>query len=175
MRVAKRIKLAVAAGLLVALVGAKLVRGNGGPFVVKYPGGDPAAKGVLARLDPSLRPARETKLRVVKEDLGISFTQEAFRRPADTMPLVTVSAAYTIENPTNEEVQVDFGFPILRGIYISPLSMTPLPDVQVTVDGKYLKADVISNSAIYGIIRQQAGVQSKRALPPMATWQNASP
>ena len=31
--------------------------GNGGPFVIKYPNGDPAAKGVLARLDPSRRAA----------------------------------------------------------------------------------------------------------------------
>ena len=59
------------------LLGGSLLRANGGPFVVKYPSGDPAAKGVLARLDPSLLPARETRLRVLKEDLKINFGVKA--------------------------------------------------------------------------------------------------
>jgi hypothetical protein len=70
--------------------------------------------------------------------------------------VVAVSAAYTIENPTREDVQVDFGFPILRGIYMSPWSMMPSPDVRVTIDEGPLRATIISNSLIYGIIRSRA-------------------
>jgi len=147
-----------AIGVLVVVVGAATAWGNGGPFVVKYPSGDPAAKGILARLDPSLRPARETRLRVVKEDLTIVFRPGPYPFGADkaTPPLADVTAAYTIANPTEDEVQVDFGFPILRGIYTSPLSMVPRPAVTVTVDGKRAETTIISNSVIYGIIRQQA-------------------
>lgn len=131
---------------------------NGGPFVLKYPNGDPAAKGVLARLDPDLKPARENRLRVIKEDLKVTFANEQLsaKRNADGPPLARVSAEYTIENPTGQEIQVDFGFPILRGIYISPFSMMPRPDVQVNLDKKRIKSTIISNSAIYGIIRQRA-------------------
>jgi hypothetical protein len=156
-------------------------RGNGGPFIVKYPGGDPAAKGVLARLDPSLLPARETRLRVVKEDLQMTFApHDGILRRKSVPPLVTVSAEYTIENPTGQQVTADFGFPILRGIYISPRSMVPRPDVWVTVRSASAPGDsaaasqsperpetlaakqgrpqatLISNSAIYGIIRARA-------------------
>jgi hypothetical protein len=155
--------------------------GNGGPFVVKYPGGDPAAKGVLARLDPSLMPGRETRLRVLEENLAITFQpHDGLIRPkASAPPLVTVSAEYTIENPTDQAVPADFGFPILRGIYINPLSMAPRPDVRVTVrpaqmaagtqlglavpqrgnptaQQQAVQATIISNSAIYGIIRARA-------------------
>ena len=59
----------------------QIVLANGGPFVIKYPDGDPAAKGVLARLDPTLKPARETRLKVVKEDLMISFRPTARPKP----------------------------------------------------------------------------------------------
>lgn len=128
---------------------------NGGPFVVKYPGGDPAAKGVLARLDPDLRPAREIRLQVVKEDLKVTFGKDHRNNPVHP-PLVRVSAEYTIENPTNEEVEVDFGFPILRGIYIDPRSMLLRPAVEVRLNRMPIKCTVISNSAIYGIIRQRA-------------------
>ncbi len=138
-------------------------RGNGGPFVIQYPEGDPSAKGVLGRLDPSLKPARETRLRVIREDLRVSFTPSQpwaalmIDRPVRTAtPLAHVEAEYTIENPTAEDIQVDFGFPILRGIYISPLSMAPAPSVQVQLDGQGVRCTVISNSVIYGIIRQQA-------------------
>jgi hypothetical protein len=160
---------------------------NGGPFVVNYPGGDPAAKGVLARLDPDLKPRRETRLRVVKEDLVVSFGDEtpAFR---GRRPFARVSAAYTIENPTDAEIQVDFGFPILRGLYISPFAMMPTPHVQVsvaTVAGPPASSsvtgdtvvgpggqrytiqkspDIISNSAIYGIIRQRAREEVERGI-----------
>jgi hypothetical protein len=151
-------------GLIVAalavLWSSAAVLANGGPFVVKYPGGDPAAKGVFARLDPSLMAARESRLRVVKEDLTVTFDRsapmDAFVGGDGLSPVVHVSAAYTIQNPTSGDVEVDFGFPILRGIYVSPYSMLPRPDVQVTHDGKGVQTQVISNSAIYGMIRQQA-------------------
>ena len=55
-----------------------LALGNGGPFMIKYPNGDPAAKGVLARLDPDLKPTRESRLRVVKEDLKVTFGRDRF-------------------------------------------------------------------------------------------------
>jgi hypothetical protein len=146
-----------AAFLLVTFLAAQAAWGNGGPFVVKHPNGDPAAKGVLARLDPSLKPAEESRLRVVKEDLTIRFSpdpswrREQYRLP----PFAEVTAAYTIENPTDQEVLMDFGFPILRGIYLR-FGMVPYPDVGVQIDKEHVYATVISNSAIYGIIRQNA-------------------
>ena len=88
-------------GVLAAGLAAGIAFGNGGPFVVKYPGGDPAAKGVLARLDPSLKPQTETRLRVVKEDLTICFETDrlsglgarADGAQPETPPLVAVRAA----------------------------------------------------------------------------------
>lgn len=165
--------------VLLALAAGGLRSGapNGGPFVVKYPNGDPAAKGVLARLDPDLKPMRETRLRVIEEDLTIDYTVEPLpilnNKDVSLPPLVEVTAAYTIENPTSEDIAVDFGFPILRGIYIPPMSMMPAPDVIVTLTDKKtatlpppanrpddylgrLQHTVISNSAIYGIIRERA-------------------
>ncbi len=203
------------AALAVTLFGGFLagshVLANGGPFLIKYPNGDPAARGVPARLDPSLKPTREERLRVVKEDLTIRFTVDpmyaeraaaAPAAPAPTRkvvspseapvtpaksappakgagpsespgtprpavrtvddsnpappPLAVVTAAYTIENPTDKAIEVDFGFPILRGIYMSPYSMMPAPDVRVTLDKNYIHPEIISNSQIYGLIRQQA-------------------
>ena len=144
-----------AAGFFAVLGAVAAAYGNAGPFRVEYPNGDPAAKGVLARLDSSLRPTREARLRVVKEDLDVNFAFDRFAR-RDSTPLAAVTATYTIENPTAEEVQVDFGFPILRGLYLNPYSMRLSPDVQVDLDGQRLSVDVISNSVIYGIIRQQA-------------------
>ena len=138
------------------LAAADAARANGGPFVVRYPEGDPAAKGVLARLDPSLKPARESRLRVVEERLTIAFQQDPFLRQNTLPPLADVTAAYTIENPTDEQIEVDFGFPILRGIYTHPMSMIPRPAVTVSVDGQGVAATVISNSVIYGVIREQA-------------------
>ena len=156
----------VAACLLGALSTAQLALGNGGPFVVKYPSGDPAAKGVLARLDPTLKPAQETRLRVVKEDLTIRFVpeQQHPESPQKLPPLADVTAAYTIENPTDNEVQVDFGFPILRGIYLKS-GMVPYPDVRVQVDRKAVYPTVISNSRIYGIIRSSAVGTIEHASP----------
>ena len=47
--------------LTLSIVTAGAIFANGGPFVLKYPNGDPAAKGVLARLDPDLKPGRENR------------------------------------------------------------------------------------------------------------------
>ena len=148
--------------LTLCLLAESLAVGNGGPFVIKYPNGDPAAKGVLARLDPDLKPARETRLRVIKEDLKVTFGRAG--KSVDGPPLAHVLAEYTIENPTNEEVEVDFGFPILRGIYVDPLSMMRRPNVNVRLDKKAIKSTIISNSAIYGIIRQRAREVIEKAI-----------
>ena len=132
---------------------------NGGPFTLKYPSGDPAAKGVLARLHPDLKPQRETRLRVVKEDLGITFTKDrGLGGPDASVPLALVSAEYTIENPTDTDIEIDFGFPILRGIYVNPMNMLPIPDVEVRLNGERLpvRPTIIGNSGIYGMIRQRA-------------------
>jgi hypothetical protein len=140
--------------LLIGLAGSPEATGNGGPFVVKYPGGDPAAKGVLARLDPSLKPGKETRLRVVEEELGVTFGREAFSGAHGT-PLAEVSAVYTIENPTGEEIKADFGFPILRGIYlIGGMSNTVV--VEITADKEAVKPILISNSVLFGMIRHSA-------------------
>lgn len=150
-------RVAVAIRVAVVLVAgcAACVLANGGPFVINYPGGDPAAKGVLARLDPNLKPRRETTLRVMEENLKIVFERQPFANETRP-PIAHVVAEYTIENPTSKSVEVDFGFPILRGIHIDPFSMMPGPDVRVRLGDQPLKSTIISNSAIYGIIRQRA-------------------
>jgi hypothetical protein len=147
---------AVALGVVVlcVLMGS-LVFANGGPFVIKYPDGDPAARGILARLDADLKPGRETRLRVIKEDLKLTFGKD-YRKDKPGPPLVRVAAEYTIENPTNSDIEVDFGFPILRGVYMNPRSMLLTPDVSVHLGKTPVKCTIISNSAIYGIIRQRA-------------------
>jgi len=155
---------------------------NGGPFVIKYPGGDPAAKGVLARIDPDLKPGREERLRVVKEDLKVLFMRDpsprfrpvaaAGRESSAPMPslleqqppLALVSAIYTIENPTDEAIEVEFGFPILRGIYMHPWSMMPTADAQVKLDTEQIRPDLISNSMLYGLIRQRSQAVIDKAL-----------
>jgi len=162
-------KFANAATVMLAAISA---HANGGPFVIKYPGGDPAAKGVLARLDPSLQPAREEQLKVIKEELTIAFGGEhRFPRltgQSNNPALVNVQARYDIANPTDETIVMDFGFPILRGVYMNPWSMMPTPDVRVTVkaDGPETNAPVkiISNSAIYGLIRSRARERIEAAL-----------
>lgn len=147
------------------------VLANGGPFIIKYPGGDPAAKGVLARLDPDLKPARESRLQVVKEDLAIRFEPEQFLHLTSAKagsphgPLVSVTAEYFITNTTAEAVEVDFGFPILRGIYMHPFAMMPIAEATVRLDGKeQIRPAIISNSAIYGILRQRAAAAIERAI-----------
>ncbi|MCR4414443.1 MAG: hypothetical protein NUV77_18650 [Thermoguttaceae bacterium] len=155
-------RLAAVFGWTVGLGIASWAAGNGGPFLVKYPGGDPAAKGVLARLDPTLKPARESRLRVAHEVLTIEFQRAELS--FGTTPVASVRAEYTIENPTDQEVSVDFGFPILRGIYLDPRSMLPRPDVQVSVDGKGVTTTVLTNSVIYGMVRQHARATIDRAI-----------
>ena len=79
--------LAGAAFLIGAWCMGQAALGNGGPFVVKHPNGDPAAKGVLARLDPTLKPAQETRLRVIKEDLTLRFVpQRRWREDKRALP-----------------------------------------------------------------------------------------
>jgi len=153
----RRISVILVSIMVISILSAGKVFANGGPFVIKYPNGDPAAKGVLARLDPDLMPGRENRLKVIKEDLKVTFDNDRIiRHETSGPPLVRVSAQYTIENPTDQEVEVDFGFPILRGIYVSPYSMMPRPDVVVQLDQKPIVCTIISNSTIYGIIRQRA-------------------
>jgi len=154
MKTSMRAVIVSGAVLAFSLCAADRLFANGGPFVVKYPGGDPAAKGILARLDPNLKPAREERLRVIKEDLKIIFDPII---GGNLSPLAHVTAVYTIENPTEEEIEVDFGFPILRGIYMNPISMMPKPDVEVRMNGgRTIHTTLISNSVIYGLIRRQA-------------------
>jgi hypothetical protein len=158
----------VAAAMLCA--SAVVALANGGPFVIKYPNGDPAAKGILARIDPSLRPAQETRLKVVKEQLGLAFETPEYGGPdVDAPPVAYVSAVYTIQNPTDQQIDIDFGFPILRGIYMNPWSMVPQPEVKVTVGDKPAELKIISNSAIYGIIRQRARQTIDAAVQKEAT------
>lgn len=158
----KKIKKLLVGILVLSVFRGGVAFGNGGPFVIKYPNGDPAAKGVLARLSPDLRPGREDRLRVIKEDLTVKFDKAPYE--TDGPPLVKVSAAYTIENPTDKEIEVDFGFPILRGIYMPSFAMVPMPDVHVRLGDKYVNVDIISNSAIYGIIRQRCREVIDRAV-----------
>jgi hypothetical protein len=131
--------------------------GNIGPFVVKYPGGDVAEEGVLARLDPSLKPARETRLRVVKEDLQIGLS--SFRFETGMPPDVGVLADYTIENPSDQRIEVDFGFPILRGTYLGP-NEKDLRNTSVWLEQGDKKDSIepklISDSMIYATIRRDA-------------------
>ena len=154
---------AKAACLVLGLLAADRAAGNAGPFLMEYPNGAPAALGILARLDPTLKPAQETRLRVVKEDLNISF----FHRPRHLRQIATalaaVSATYTIENPTNQPVEVDFGFPILRGIFHDRFpGLSPLVDVNV--DGHGIPLQIISNSVIYGVIRRHASGAIEKAI-----------
>lgn len=166
--------LTIAAVLTAIVVSNIPLFANGGPFLIKYPEGDPSGKGVLARLDPDLKPMRETRLRVLRENLRVSFKSEdriakAFARSAPEYvhpPLVEVSAEYTIENPTAEPIEVDFGFPVLRGIYTPLYSMMAKQAVNVNVrlGDKILGTNIISNSVIYGIIRRRARQQIKESI-----------
>ena len=153
----------VAASVMLAALGISLtaVFGNGGPFVVRYPSGDPAAKGTLARLDPNLKPARESRLKVLKEDLNVVFLKEPASggRSVDA-PLVQVTAVYKIQNPTGKKIKLDFGFPILRGVYLRPGAMFSSPYIALSMEDEqhrdvYMPSEMISNSAIYGVVRQR--------------------
>jgi len=138
---------------------------NGGPFVIKHPGGDTAAKGVLARLMPDLRPGRESVLKVLREDLTVSFQHQLEDGSPATNPLAHVDAQYTIENPSAQPVTIDFGFPILHGFYArparydGPASMFPSPpraSISVKRNGQSHPYTVISNSMLFGVIRSIA-------------------
>ncbi|MBN2583994.1 MAG: hypothetical protein JXL80_13095 [Planctomycetes bacterium] len=177
MKRSAKVVLGAAAVAAACLLAAHWAMANGGPFVIKYPGGDPAAKGTLARLDENLKPGRISDLRVVKEELIVVFSRNSFGAPrgsnADNPPLANVAAIYTIESKTDKETSVDFGFPILRGVAISPFSMSLTPDVYVRLNGTRVLSHIISNSTIYGIIRRQAREAiEKGAFGP--DWQQAA-
>ena len=156
---------AVAAWVL-ALCLSGVVLGNEGPFVIKYPEGDPAAQGVLARLDADLRPARETRLRVLQETIEVGFHRRMFgivNTPAasdrdPTCPSVEFNVAYRIENPTDEPIELDLGFPVVRGIADNLFNVQvwhedPRKGPESRVSPKWVD---ISYSVIYGIIRERA-------------------
>lgn len=79
-------------------------------------------------------------------------------------PMADVTAEYHIENPTNNDVQEDFGFPILRGIHV--VAMAGRVDIRVRVDNREeeTRPTVISNSVIYGIIRRNAREAIERGI-----------
>ena len=162
-----------AACLAAGLLAADRAAGNAGRFRLFYPPhGDPAARGVLARLDPTLQPARETLLRVVKEDLSIGFQFHDISTPA---PITDVEATYTIENPTDKKLDVDFGFPILRGIVAGKDGALRV-NVRVPNSGvSEVKFDIITNSVIYGLIRQRAGRRLIRESRPTRCLPALSP
>jgi hypothetical protein len=146
---------------------------NGGPFVIKHASGDSAAKGVLARLMPNLRPGRESVLKVLREDLTVSFEPKADPGYLPLYPFAHVSAEYTIENPSDRPVTLDFGFPILHGFYVRPAhydhpaAMFPSPpqaSIAVTQNGQRVDYAVISNSMLFGAIRSIAKPAIDRAL-----------
>jgi hypothetical protein len=136
--------------------------GNVGPFVLKYPEGDATAEGALARIDPNLMPARETRLRVVEEKLTVSFCR-GFRaivflsgggHEDQVNAPVDIHVEYTIENPTDEAITLDLGFPILRGLESSVTDLGfSLSNAETSME---LESSRISHVAIYGIIRQRA-------------------
>ena len=165
-----RARVGLAVAFAVGMAGTAL--GNVGPFVLKYPEGDPAAQGVLARLDPDLKPGRESRLKVLEETLEIGFWNGrrgiVFLSPDGNYddqpnPLVCVSVTYRIENPTDQLLTVEFGFPILRGI------TSNLHDFSIGQSGSgeshssptYLR---ISYSSIYGMIRQRGRAVIERGI-----------
>jgi hypothetical protein len=167
----------VLGGLLVAAVFAvastDTAWANGGPFVIRHPSGDTAAKGVLARLMPDLRPGRESVLRVLREELSIAFEPHADPGYIAQSPFAHVVAEYIIENPSEKPVAIDFGFPILHGFYVRPAhyghpaAMFPSPpqaSITVTKNGQPSSYSVISNSMLLGAIRSIAKPAIDKAL-----------
>jgi len=151
---------------VLAVCAADAARGNEGPFVIRYPEGDVAANGVLARLDPSLRPGRETRLRVLDETLEVSFLTQLWNivdtptmRDRDpTTAGVGVNVTYRIENPTAEAIELDLGFPIVRGIAQNLYNVAYWHETPG--DGKEKKVSPewtnLSYSVIFGTIRERA-------------------
>lgn len=128
---------------------------NGGPFLVRRPNGDPAAKGVVAPVLPDLMPGTESRLEVVREDLTFRFTATEDR------PLVHVTARYTIRNPGDQVIRLRVGFPILRGIYVEYRggamgSYSSSPAYRVEMDGRENDSNVISTSTLFDRIRGDA-------------------
>ncbi len=142
-------RLAGAACLLAGVLAAEPAAGNAGPFVVHLPNGDFGSNGASARLDSTLEPAREARLRVIKEDLTFDLGRY-YKRDS---PAVHVTAAYTIENPSGQRVQVDYGFPILhrfggRGVYVTVDKQDPAEE--------HLDVNYLDGSLICAIIRLSA-------------------
>ena len=136
--------------LAASLLAAEWAAGNTGPFLVRYPNGDPAAKGVLARAGSEPKTGAGTAAPGGERGFDDQvFTPARF----GGAPAVFVQAGYTIENPADRQVEADFGFPILRGIFIGQRM-----SVEVNVDGVHnrVRWDIIPNSLIYGLVRQQA-------------------
>ncbi len=113
---------------------------------------------------------------------GAPLRAEGWSLVREATPPAIVHATYTIENPTDQEIAVDFGFPILRGIATSPYSMMATPDVLVVLGDKGdVKPTIISNSLIYGIIRQRAretidkGIAADTELATLAAAVKAAP
>ncbi len=155
-------------GVLVLLGLAPAAWGNGGPFVLQYPAGDNSARGASARLDVNLQPGREERLRVLKEDLSFSFFphepyQGRFGDYSSSAPLVEVTAAYVVENPTTQAITEDFGFPVLRGEAYQR-GLEPQLGAQVSYQGKMVDTGDLSLPDIYGAIRQQARAVVDKAI-----------
>ena len=149
-----------AAGCVVLAAGlaARWAAGNGGPFVVKYPSGDPAAKGVLARLDPSLKPARETRLRVVKEDLTVRFGTSGTvpRRDRRAAAGRRVGGLHDRESrPTRRSRSISASRSSAASTSC-PGDGALRPTSASRSTRRYVQPTVISNSVIYGLIRQNA-------------------
>jgi hypothetical protein len=140
------------------------VSANMGPFTVNFPGGDTSAKGVLAPIHFDLMPGREERLRVVKEDLAIVFEASGLPAKDDRYPRARVTATYQIENPTDNKIEIDFGFPILRGYHARGSSNNLAPYALVELEGAAVPVDVILPREMYGVLRRSARAVIDRAL-----------
>ncbi len=67
--------------------------------------------------------------------------------PGSPRPTVKVTAAYTIENPTDKKIEVDFGFPVLRDPGLS---------AAVDVDGHSIRHELLWPGKVFGAIRHSA-------------------
>lgn len=134
-----------------------LAAANGGPFLVREAGGDPATKGMAAPILPDLLPGRESRLHVQKEHLGLDF------KGSPGQPLVDVTAEYTIRNPSRGDVVLEIGFPIVRGIFrptygggMGAPGTPGDPVVRVVFQKQAHPFEIISNSDLLTRIRQHA-------------------
>jgi hypothetical protein len=125
------------------LLDAGRARGNGGPIFRREVNPPAVARGTMAVLLPDLQPGRESRLEVVKEELRM---QLASQRPDH--PLVTVSATYTIRNPTSQDIELKIGFPILASYYVTPLHVKAGP-VKV-------KTDFLDTQNLLEVLRKHA-------------------